>query len=151
MIKIHGFHSVLCLILEPNVSLLQRSPDSDIKCHVTGFYSNITVIQWRKNGQDINDPALIESGDNLPNDDGTFQRTVTLRVSPDDWKKNQYSCVVEHMEKTIQKVQAKEEYKSNYSILAIIVVNIYWFLWPNTGTDDRFVICPLLLFSGLFS
>lgn len=104
------FHTIAAFgKTEPNVSLLQRSPDSDIKCHVTGFYSNITVIQWRKNGQDINDPALIESGDNLPNDDGTFQRNVTLRVSPDDWKKNQYSCVVEHMRKTTQKILTKEE------------------------------------------
>lgn len=96
---------------EPNVSLLQKSPDADVRCHVTGFYSNITVIQWTKNEQDINDPALMKSGDNLPNDDGTFQRTVTLRVSPDDWKKNQYTCVVKHMGKTIQKILTKEDIK----------------------------------------
>lgn len=116
----HGFviqfSSVLCLFLEPKVSLLQKSPDSDVKCHVTGFYTNTTLILWKKNGQDIShSSALVKSGETLPNEDGTFQRTVTLRVSPNDWKEDQYFCVVKHMGKTIQKVLTEEEIKSNNS------------------------------------
>ncbi|XP_051519842.1 patr class I histocompatibility antigen, alpha chain E-like [Myxocyprinus asiaticus] len=36
----------------------------------------------------------VELGKLLPNEDGTFQKTKTLTVTPDEWK-NQYSCLVE--------------------------------------------------------
>ncbi|CAM4661946.1 unnamed protein product [Leuciscus chuanchicus] len=81
----------------PKVSLLQKNLEEYVECHVTGFLFNNTSILWRKNGQTLSDPSnLVESGDTLPNEDGTFQRRVTLYVLPNIWKKNQYTCVVEH-------------------------------------------------------
>ncbi|XDV22985.1 hypothetical protein PO909_027723 [Leuciscus waleckii] len=57
---------VLYLLLDPpKVSLLQKNPDY-YTCHVTGFLFRNTSISW------------MESGDTLPNEDGTFQRRVTL-------------------------------------------------------------------------
>ncbi|NP_001373773.1 major histocompatibility complex class I UMA isoform 2 precursor [Danio rerio] len=103
----------------PKMFLLQKSPNSDVKCHVTGFYSNNIVILWMKNGQEVSNSALLKSGEILPNEDGTFQRTVTLRVSLQYWRKEQYTCVVRYMEKTIRRNLTEEEIKSNYSEMSI--------------------------------
>uniref|UniRef100_A0A671SE64 Ig-like domain-containing protein n=1 Tax=Sinocyclocheilus anshuiensis TaxID=1608454 RepID=A0A671SE64_9TELE len=94
------------------VSLLQLDPDYYVECHVTGLHSKETTILWRENGQDINNLMML--GESLPNEDGTFQRSVTLFVHPDDWKKDQYVCVVEHEGKTTQKILRADEIKSNY-------------------------------------
>lgn len=133
----------------PEVSLLQKSPDAVVKCHVTGFYSNNIVLLWMKNGQDLNNPALMEFGRILPNGDGTFQRTATLRVSPDDWRKEQYTCVVKYMNKTILRSLTEDEIKSNYRdssipvlvyiICAVVALVIavcglfFWHLVNNNG------------------
>ncbi|XP_048037246.1 major histocompatibility complex class I-related gene protein-like [Megalobrama amblycephala] len=90
----------------PKVSLLQKNPDSPVECHVTDFLFRNTIISWRKNGQAMSDSSkLVKSGDTLPNEDGTFQRTLNLSVPPDEYKKDQYTCVVEHksLTETIQK------------------------------------------------
>ncbi len=42
----------------------------------------------------------VEVGELLPNEDGTFQKTSSITVTPDEWKKNQFSCVVEHQGET---------------------------------------------------
>ena len=98
--KYRGFFpcfSVLFPVLDPpKVSLLQKNPDYYVGCHVTGFLFRNTSISWRKNGQALSDSSNLKSGDTLPNEDGTFQRTVTLHVLPDERKKNNYTCVVEH-------------------------------------------------------
>lgn len=102
------FFPVLYLLLDPpKVALLQKNLEEYVECHVTGFRFRNTRILWRKNGQALSDPSnLVESGDTLPNEDGTFQRTVVLYVLPNIWKKNQFTCVVEHKSLTepIQKI-----------------------------------------------
>ncbi|XP_067252890.1 class I histocompatibility antigen, F10 alpha chain-like isoform X2 [Chanodichthys erythropterus] len=93
----------------PEVFLWQKNPDSPVECHVTGFLFRNTNISWRKNGQAMSNK--VESRDTLPNGDGTFQKTVTLYVLPDEWKKKQYTCVVEHksLTETIQKTMTEDK------------------------------------------
>ncbi|CAM4306238.1 unnamed protein product [Leuciscus chuanchicus] len=55
----------------------------------------------------------VKVGKLLPNEDGTFQKTVTLKAEPDEWKKNVYSCVVEHKSKTIRKTLTVNEIRTN--------------------------------------
>nr|AEE87250.1 MHC class I antigen [Megalobrama amblycephala] len=84
--------------VSPQVSLLQKDPSSPVTCHATGFYPSGVKISWQKNGQDHHED--VDLGELLPNADGTFQKTSTLRVTPDEWKKNEFKCVVEHQGKT---------------------------------------------------
>nr|AKP95846.1 MHC class I antigen [Ctenopharyngodon idella] len=91
--------SSLQKIVSPQVSLLQKNPSSPVTCHATGFYPSGVTISWMKNGREHHED--VDLGELLPNEDGTFQRTSTLSVTPEDWKKNQFSCVVEHQGKTV--------------------------------------------------
>ncbi|KAI7790918.1 major histocompatibility complex class I-related gene protein-like [Triplophysa rosa] len=95
----------------PEVFLLQKSPSSAVYCHATGFYPSDVRISWMKNGEDQYED--VEIGALLPNEDGTFQRTSTLLVDPEYWKKDEYICVVEHKMKNIQKMLSVHEIKSN--------------------------------------
>uniref|UniRef100_A0A673MYU4 Major histocompatibility complex class I-related gene protein-like n=1 Tax=Sinocyclocheilus rhinocerous TaxID=307959 RepID=A0A673MYU4_9TELE len=104
------------LEVSPLVSLLQKDSSSPVECHATGFYPSAVTITWLRNGQQHDED--VDLGQLLPNEDGTFQKTSTLNIHPDDWKKDEYVCVVEHEGKTIQKTE--EEIISNKSKLLII-------------------------------
>uniref|UniRef100_I3KVN2 Ig-like domain-containing protein n=1 Tax=Oreochromis niloticus TaxID=8128 RepID=I3KVN2_ORENI len=70
----------------PSVSLLQKS------CHATGFYPDRGMMFWRKDGEKIHEG--VDPGEILPNNDGTFQLSVDLKLSsvtPEDWQR--YDCV----------------------------------------------------------
>uniref|UniRef100_A0A671LNX1 Ig-like domain-containing protein n=1 Tax=Sinocyclocheilus anshuiensis TaxID=1608454 RepID=A0A671LNX1_9TELE len=84
--------------VSPQVSLLQKSSSSPVTCHATGFYPSGVTISWMRNGQDHDED--VDLGELLPNEDGTFQKTSTLNVKPEEWKKNKFSCVVEHQGET---------------------------------------------------
>ncbi|XP_016389270.1 major histocompatibility complex class I-related gene protein-like isoform X1 [Sinocyclocheilus rhinocerous] len=84
--------------VSPQVSLLQKSSSSPVTCHATGFYPSGVTFSWMKNGQDHDED--VDLGELLPNEDGTFQKTSTLNVKPEELKKNKFSCVVEHQGKT---------------------------------------------------
>uniref|UniRef100_A0A8C1L4S8 Ig-like domain-containing protein n=1 Tax=Cyprinus carpio TaxID=7962 RepID=A0A8C1L4S8_CYPCA len=99
----------------PEVSLLQRSSSSPVSCHASGFYPAGVTITWLRNGEDHDEE--VDLGELLPNEDGTFQKTSILRVPPDEWKKDQYVCVVKHETETIQKILKENEIKSNDSEL----------------------------------
>ncbi|XDV22987.1 hypothetical protein PO909_027725 [Leuciscus waleckii] len=101
----------------PKVSLLQKNLEDYVKCHVTGFLFRKTTIMWRKNGQAMSDSRKFEYRDTLPNEDGTFQKTAALYVLPDEWKKNEYTCVVEHKSLTepIQKILTEDQIMRNKS------------------------------------
>ncbi|KAL0161575.1 hypothetical protein M9458_045300, partial [Cirrhinus mrigala] len=77
-----------------------KDPSSPVVCHATGFYPSGVAIYWLENGQDHDED--VELGELLPNADGTFQKTSTLNVPPDEWKKNHYVCEVQHRGKSIQ-------------------------------------------------
>lgn len=104
------------------MSLLQKYPSSPVVCHATGFYPSGVSITWIKNGQEHYEDD--ELGDLLPNEDETFQKTSTLRVYPDEWKNNQFTCKVEHQGKTIRKTD--DEIKSKYSKLLIMLHSVLW-------------------------
>ncbi|XP_016359142.1 DLA class I histocompatibility antigen, A9/A9 alpha chain-like, partial [Sinocyclocheilus anshuiensis] len=136
----------------PRVSLLQKSSSSPVTCHATGFYPSGVTFSWMRNGQDHDED--VDLGELLPNEDGTFQRT-SEEVTPDEWKKNKYSCVVEHQGKT----KTANEIRTNNAdsapigiIVGVVVVAVvllmvigvagymvYWKkekLGPDTSTVD---------------
>uniref|UniRef100_A0A3P8SXE0 Ig-like domain-containing protein n=1 Tax=Amphiprion percula TaxID=161767 RepID=A0A3P8SXE0_AMPPE len=76
----------------PSVSLLQKTPSSQVTCHATGFYPDRADLFWRKDGEELHED--VDKVEILPNHDGTFQMSVDLNISsitPEDWKK--YDCV----------------------------------------------------------
>ncbi|KAL0199308.1 hypothetical protein M9458_007848, partial [Cirrhinus mrigala] len=95
----------------PQVSLLQKNASSPVLCHVTGFFPNNVRITWMKNGQKHFKDVKV--GTLLPNEDGTFQKTVTLQVEADEWRKNEYACVVKLKSKTIRKRLTENEIRTN--------------------------------------
>ncbi len=105
-------------VLAPEVSLIQNSLLSPVECHVTGFYPSAVTITWLRNGHDHDED--VDLGETLPNEDGTFQKTAILHVTPDEWKKNQYVCVVEHMTGTIQKILTENEIKSKKMLIFFV-------------------------------
>ncbi len=84
--------------VSPQVSLLQKSSSSPVTCHATGFYPSEVTITWMKNDQEHHED--VEVGEQLPNKDGTYQKMSTITVTPDELKKNKFSCVVEHQGQT---------------------------------------------------
>ncbi|XP_045915606.1 major histocompatibility complex class I-related gene protein-like isoform X4 [Micropterus dolomieu] len=76
----------------PSVSLLQKTPSSPVSCHATGFYPDRATMFWRKDGEELHED--VDHGEILPNNDGSFQRSVDLKLSsdtPEDWRR--YDCV----------------------------------------------------------
>ncbi|XP_038581693.1 major histocompatibility complex class I-related gene protein-like [Micropterus salmoides] len=76
----------------PSVSLLQKTPSSPVSCHATGFYPDRVTMFWRKDGEELHED--VDLGEILPNNDGSFQRSVDLNLSsatPEDWRR--YDCV----------------------------------------------------------
>nr|AID68654.1 MHC class I antigen [Carassius auratus] len=103
--------------VSPQVSLLQKSSSSPVVCHATGFYPSGVTISWMKNDQEHHED--VEVGELLPNEDGTFQKTSELKVTPEEWKNNQFNCVVEHQGKT---KRANEIRTNNESVPIGIIV-----------------------------
>ncbi|XP_077082074.1 RT1 class I histocompatibility antigen, AA alpha chain-like [Siphateles boraxobius] len=122
---------------EPKVSLLQKYPDYYVECHVTGFLFRDTSISWRKNGPAMRDSSkLVKFGDTRPNENGTFQRTLTLYVLPDEWKKNRFSCVVKHksLTETIRKILTEDQIMRN-----------------KPASDASYIMNPTLVFIPVLS
>ncbi len=109
------------------MSLLQKSFSSPVVCHVTGFYPSGVTITWLKNGQEHHED--VEIGELLQNEDGTFQKTSTLNIQPDEWKNNQYVCEVEHQGRTFRKILTKNEIKNNHSMFLIVVLHHFIMLF----------------------
>ncbi|KAK9967137.1 hypothetical protein ABG768_001549 [Culter alburnus] len=110
----------------PKVFLLQKNP-GNFMCHVTGFLFRNTTISWRTNGRDVNNSCKLETGDTLPNEDGTFQRNLTLYVLSDKCKENQYTCVVEHKAEKTEKiltVNMTQRSKPGLDALYILIIII---------------------------
>uniref|UniRef100_A0A3Q0R3N2 Ig-like domain-containing protein n=1 Tax=Amphilophus citrinellus TaxID=61819 RepID=A0A3Q0R3N2_AMPCI len=64
----------------PLVSLLQKTPSSEVTCHATGFYPDETKMVWRRDGEELHEGVV--KGEILPNNDETFQM---------NWRR--YDCV----------------------------------------------------------
>uniref|UniRef100_A0A3B4B1V5 Ig-like domain-containing protein n=1 Tax=Periophthalmus magnuspinnatus TaxID=409849 RepID=A0A3B4B1V5_9GOBI len=81
-----------CCVELPLVSLLQKSSSSPVTCHATGFYPDRARLFWTKDGDELLED--VDPGEILPNEDGTFQTSVSLDLSsvpPEDW--DRYHCV----------------------------------------------------------
>nr|AAQ18005.1 MHC class I antigen [Oncorhynchus mykiss] len=85
--------STLMRTVPPLVSLFQKTSSSLVTCHATGFYPSDVMLSWQKDGQDHHED--VEYGETLPNDDGTFQKSIHLTVTPEDRKNSKYQCVVQ--------------------------------------------------------
>ncbi|XP_069369909.1 class I histocompatibility antigen, F10 alpha chain-like isoform X6 [Paralichthys olivaceus] len=98
----------------PLMSLLQKSPSSPVSCHATGFYPDIAMLFWRKDGEELHEDVYV--GEILPNHDGTFQMSTDLQVSsipPEDWRR--YDCVfqISGVKEDIVKRLDKDSVESN--------------------------------------
>ncbi|XP_048014095.1 DLA class I histocompatibility antigen, A9/A9 alpha chain-like isoform X2 [Megalobrama amblycephala] len=98
------------IMVSPQVSLLQKNSSSPVLCHITHFYPSNITITWMRNGQELKN---VKVGNLLPNEDGTFQKTVTLQTEADEWRKNEFSCVVKHQSKTFRKTLTEKEIRTN--------------------------------------
>ncbi|KAI2647048.1 hypothetical protein H4Q32_024027 [Labeo rohita] len=130
--------------VSPQVSLLQKSSSSPVTCHATGFYPSGVTVTWQKNGQDHDED--VDLGELLPNEDGTFQRSSTIRVKPDELKNNEYSCVVEHQGKTIREIVKDDSLPIGIIVgaavgalvlLAVIAVVVFKVLQKKKETDFK--------------
>ncbi|XP_058608582.1 H-2 class I histocompatibility antigen, Q9 alpha chain-like [Onychostoma macrolepis] len=106
--------------VSPQVSLLQKSPSSSVSCHATGFYPSGVTISWQREGQEHDED--VDLGELIINEDGTFQRVSTLNVKPEEWKKNEYKCVVEHQGKTIREILTEDKIKTNHASVPIGII-----------------------------
>ncbi|ROL45038.1 RLA class I histocompatibility antigen, alpha chain 11/11 [Anabarilius grahami] len=124
----------------PEVFLLQKDPSSPVLCQATGFYPSNIMMTWQKNKEDHHED--VEVSTTLPNIDGTFQKTISLK--PEEWKNNKeaYSCVVQHVGAAEDIVVTVKDIKSNtgsdntiaivvgclaaVAVLAAIVGLIFW-------------------------
>ncbi|KAK2887658.1 hypothetical protein Q8A67_015886 [Cirrhinus molitorella] len=134
--------------VSPQVSLLQKDPSSPVTCHATGFYPSGVTITWMRNGQEHY--TDVDLGELLPNADGTFQRTSTITVTPDEWKKNQFSCEVKHQSKTIRKILSEKEIRTNrgdsvpigiiaFAVILLIIIGVagYMVYLKKRGEDGQ--------------
>ncbi|KAA0710051.1 Major histocompatibility complex class I-related gene protein [Triplophysa tibetana] len=106
----------------PEVSLLQKNSSSPVICHATGFYPKNITMTWKRNNEDLNEDVVSKT---LPNQDGTFQKSISLSVKSEEWKKNPdvYRCVIQHVaaEKEIVVTLNENNIKSNSASDNIIV------------------------------
>ncbi|MGH0161991.1 UNVERIFIED_CONTAM: hypothetical protein FKN15_041903 [Acipenser sinensis] len=84
----------------PAVTVLQRkargSADTEVLCHVTGFFPRAVEVTWVRDGRDQLEEG-VHSGEVLPNQDGTYQLRKILTVSPEEQRRHSYSCQVDHV------------------------------------------------------
>ncbi|XP_076735014.1 major histocompatibility complex class I-related protein 1 isoform X1 [Maylandia zebra] len=89
---VHYGRNFLQTAVLPSVSLLQKTPSSPVSCHATGFYPDRALMFWRKDGEEIHEG--VDPGEILPNNDGTFQMSVDLKLlslTLEEWQR--YDCV----------------------------------------------------------
>ncbi len=57
----------------------------------------------------------METRETLQNMDETFQKRISLRVKKEEWRRNRYTCVVQHksLKKDIEKILTEDEIISN--------------------------------------
>ncbi|XP_058608523.1 major histocompatibility complex class I-related gene protein-like [Onychostoma macrolepis] len=104
-----------------------------------------------RNGQEHHEN--VDLSELLPNEDGTFQRTSTITVTPDEYKNNKFSCVVKHQgkTKTANEIRTNNADSAPISIIVGVVAVVllmvsgvagylvYWKkekLGPNTSAVD---------------
>ncbi|KAK1153674.1 H-2 class I histocompatibility antigen, Q9 alpha chain-like isoform X1 [Acipenser oxyrinchus oxyrinchus] len=83
----------------PDVTLLHKkacgSADTEVVCHVTGFFPHDVYVTWFTDGQDELEEG-VWIGEVLPNQDGTYQLRKTLTVRPEEIKRHSCTCRADH-------------------------------------------------------
>ncbi|KAM9447094.1 BOLA class I histocompatibility antigen, alpha chain BL3-6-like [Clarias gariepinus] len=81
--------------VRPEVSVFQKHSSSpEVVCHATGFFPKAVMITWQKDGEDEHED--VELRETLPNQDGSFQKRIILKVPAEELQKHNYTCVVQH-------------------------------------------------------
>ncbi|KAF4074722.1 hypothetical protein AMELA_G00242530 [Ameiurus melas] len=81
--------------VRPTASLFQEEATSlEVVCHATCFFPKTVNITWRKDGEDV--PEDMDIRKTLPNQDGSFQKRIILKVPAEDLKEHTYTCVIQH-------------------------------------------------------
>uniref|UniRef100_A0A3Q3IKX3 Ig-like domain-containing protein n=1 Tax=Monopterus albus TaxID=43700 RepID=A0A3Q3IKX3_MONAL len=127
--------SFLLRTVLPSVSLLQKRC-SPVSCHATGFYPYKVDMFWRKDGEELHED--VGKGEILPNNDGTFQMSVDLKLSsvkPEDWSR--YDCV-------FQLSGVKEDVVTKLD-KAVIRTNDYFILASPDLTTTPIIVAMLVL------
>ncbi|XP_073732014.1 major histocompatibility complex class I-related gene protein-like [Misgurnus anguillicaudatus] len=95
------------------VSLLQKNCSSPVICHATGFYPRHITMTWMKHHEELHEDVEVSS--TLPNADGSFQKSISLSVNPEEWMNNPdvYRCVVQHMETKKEIILSRSTIRSN--------------------------------------
>uniref|UniRef100_W5MK52 Major histocompatibility complex class I UBA n=1 Tax=Lepisosteus oculatus TaxID=7918 RepID=W5MK52_LEPOC len=86
----------------PQVSVFHKdsgSGSTELTCLATGFFPRDILVSWWRDGQELHED--VDSGEVVPNGDGSFQVRKRLRVRAGE--EHKYSCRVDHtsLEKTI--------------------------------------------------
>ncbi|NP_001295938.2 class I histocompatibility antigen, F10 alpha chain-like precursor [Oryzias latipes] len=114
----------------PSVFLLQKNFLSPVRCHATGFYPNRAVMFWRKDGKEITEG--VETGEILPNNDGTFQMSTDLKLLLDTTEKKRYECVfqlsganesiITKLEQSKIKTNGANPYEVTISVVIAVII-----------------------------
>uniref|UniRef100_A0A3B3Q6A6 Major histocompatibility complex class I UKA n=1 Tax=Paramormyrops kingsleyae TaxID=1676925 RepID=A0A3B3Q6A6_9TELE len=107
----------------PVVSLLHRDDSSPVICHATGFSPSGVVMFWQKDGLELHDDVTV--GETVPNGDGTFQKRISLRVSPEDLREHVYTCTVQHISDDRDVVKAVMEKQILNSGSPLTLIGVY--------------------------
>ncbi|KAL7839203.1 hypothetical protein SRHO_G00258610 [Serrasalmus rhombeus] len=111
--------------VSPEVSLFQKDSSSPVVCHATGFFPKAVNISWQKNGEDLYED--VELRETLPNQDGTFQKRSVLTVSPEELKRHNYTCIIQHsnLEKqVVLQVSGHRVLSDKGSSIIIIIITV---------------------------
>ncbi|XP_031424371.1 patr class I histocompatibility antigen, A-5 alpha chain-like [Clupea harengus] len=88
-------NSTLGRKVPPRVSVFLGRISFSAVCHATDFHPKGINMTWRRDGEKMHED--VDVGETLPNGDGTFQKRAELTVSPEERKRSQYTCEVEHI------------------------------------------------------
>ncbi|XP_036418572.1 H-2 class I histocompatibility antigen, Q9 alpha chain-like [Colossoma macropomum] len=135
--------------VSPEASLFQWDSSSPVVCHATGFFPKAVMISWQKNGEDLHED--VELRETLPNQDGTFQKGSVLTVSPEELKKNEYSCIIQHpgMEKEMMLQASDRRILSDRgshgglfgvvisAVLAVLLLFSLWKMMKESGKEKE--------------
>ncbi|KAM9446949.1 BOLA class I histocompatibility antigen, alpha chain BL3-6-like [Clarias gariepinus] len=105
--------------VHPKVSLFHKqSSYPEVVCHATGFFPKALNITWQKDGEDVHED--VELRETLPNQDGSFQKRIILKVPAEELHKHNYTCVVQHS--SLEKELVREVPKGGAPIAIITAV-----------------------------
>ncbi|XP_036393839.1 H-2 class I histocompatibility antigen, Q9 alpha chain-like isoform X2 [Megalops cyprinoides] len=99
----------------PRVTVLSKG--DRVTCLATGFYPQGAEVTWVEEGGDQVPGHLVLGGEELPNEDGTFQIRLTLKPSVTEQTGQRFICHVEHssLDTPIQKPWEKQKNSNDAS------------------------------------